>query len=79
MDKYNNKQRSIHWSGRVYITYNSNMIGGNICIDPKDDDNFMVIAYTHQEITEDVIRSQLKSWGYDPDYWLKNERKDDKK
>lgn len=69
MDKYNNKQKSVHWSGKVYITPNG-LGGGNICVDPRGDDNFILIAYTHKKITEEVIRTHLKAFGYDPDEWL---------
>lgn len=70
MNKYNNKQKSTHWSGKVYITHSALGHGGNICVDPRGDDDFIVIAYTHKEITEEVIRMHLKAFGYDPDEWL---------
>lgn len=69
MDKYNNKQKSTHWSGKVYITPNG-LGGGNICIDPLGDDNFMVIAYRPRQITEEIIRAELEAYGYDPDEWI---------
>lgn len=70
MDKYNNKKRSEHWRGKVYITWDAARIAANICLD-FGDDNFRVIAYVPaSKVTEEDIRAQISSWGYDPDYWL---------
>lgn len=69
MCKYNNKQRSVHWRGKVWITPNG-LGGGNICIDPNGDDNFKVIAYRANGITEEVIRMEIESYGYNPDDYL---------
>lgn len=70
MDKYNNKKTSEHWRGKVYITWNAARTAANICLDYGDDD-FHVIAYVPaREVTEEGIRKQISSWGYDPDHWL---------
>lgn len=72
MNRHHNKQTSTLWSGRVYVTYDRNGKGGNVCIDPLDDDEFIVLLYLPiDEINENGIREVLEYCGYNPDIWLK--------
>lgn len=72
MNGHHNKQVSTLWSGRVYVTYDRNKTGGTICIDPLDDNEFIVLMYVPiDKINDDGIRETLEYCGYNPDIWLR--------
>ena len=69
---FNTKENNEHYKGKIWVTkgYQTRK-GCNICADVGKEE-LMVIAFV-PEITEQVVESQIRSFGWRPEQWLAEE------
>lgn len=69
MNKYNNRTRSKHYKGRVWVT-TGGMDCANICVELASGE-FRVIGFKPEiDINDETITACIKSMGWKPSEWL---------